>query len=489
MLRLLTFFIIIFYSTSVFASEGLKLVYIARTADITIPDDNIGGFTQLGGLLKKLRNEGPVFFLHGGDFLAPSAMSSFDHGSHMIDILNSLMPDAVAVNERELAYKEDELVLRIRESAFPFVSSNTVDPLTGGNLQGVLNSYCDEKGGVNICVMSYLDPSVKLDYLPDRLIVDDDVSRMSDLAMELKSKGADVVLMVTANISDDVMQLLYKNNVDILFIVKSQEDAVYEINGKYLLKQGTAEGNVVVVDINKNKNGIDISPKVLPLAKFDKDPAIETKLEYYKNKLSDVMSAEIGKTATELNTLKRIVRLYENAFGNMAADSIREYYNSDIAFLNSGGIRGNKIYPAGSVLTRGDIQSELPFRNSSVLIELTGKQVKEAMENGLSMIKDVKGRFLQISGMKMAYCPEKPVGSRLVSVSVNGKPIKDDKLYLTATVDFMVNGGDGFSMLSDGKVIQGKKASMITWEIVREYIQNKGVVNPKIEGRIITKCP
>ena len=146
----------------------------------------------MGGLLRQARSEGPVFFLHGGDFIAPSAMSSFDHGAHMIDILNSLEPDAVTVNEREFAYKEDELVLRIKEAGFPFVSSNITDPLTGENLEGVLDTYCKTLNGINVCVIAYLDPSVNMDYMPDRPNCRTWFDNMYELSESLRECGADV---------------------------------------------------------------------------------------------------------------------------------------------------------------------------------------------------------------------------------------------------------------------------------------------------------
>lgn len=489
MLRSLLVLFLLIQSFTAYAESSLKLIYISRTPDISMSDKGVGGLVELGGLLRQSRSEGSVFFLHGGDFLAPSAMSAFDHGSHMIDILNSLEPDAVTVNERELAYKEDELVLRIKEAGFPFVSSNITDPLTGKNLEGVLNNYCNKINDINVCVISYLDPSVNMDYMPDRIIVDPDISHMDELARKLKKNGADVVLMVAGMVNEDIMQMIYSKSVDIMFIVKSQEDQVIDVNGSFLVKQGTVDGNVIVADIKKSADGVSVSPVFRHLLEFPPDPEVSKKVDYYNGKLSDVMSAVIGRTTTEMTTVKRIVRLYENAFGNLTADALRDYYDSDIAFMNSGGIRGNRLYSAGTLLTRGDIQSELPFRNSGILLDITGRQLRDAVENGLSTMDDVKGRFLHFSGVKMAYCPEKPVGSRVVSITINGKPLKDDKIYRAATADFMANGGDGFSMLKDARVVQGKKASMLIWEIVREYVQNKNVVSPKIEGRILTKCP
>ena len=76
-----------------------------------------GGLAELGTAVRQFRNKEEHFlFLHGGDSLAPSIMSSFDQGTHMIDILNSILPEVMAIDEREFAHSEDELIMRISEA-------------------------------------------------------------------------------------------------------------------------------------------------------------------------------------------------------------------------------------------------------------------------------------------------------------------------------------------------------------------------------------
>ena len=102
------------------------------------------------------------------------------------------------------------------------------------------------------------------------------------------------------------------------------------------------------------------------------------------------------------------MRSQEAAIGNLIADAIRESTGGDVAITNGGGIRANKQYPAGAKLTRRDILSELPFGNSTSLVEVTGADIKAALENGVSQLEQRAGRFPQVSGLKFEVDPKAP---------------------------------------------------------------------------------
>ena len=74
-------------------------------------------------------------------------------------------------------------------------------------------------------------------------------------------------------------------------------------------------------------------------------------------------------------------------------------------------------------LTRGDILAELPFGNVTVKLELTGEQIRAALENGFSQVREVAGRFPQVSGLTVEVDLKQPPGERIVSVMVGGAPL------------------------------------------------------------------
>jgi len=487
-LVLLTLFI-----TTIAIAEEINIIYASKMPEIESAKNGAGGLAELGSLVKQERKMSDNFmFLHGGDSLAPSAMSSFDRGIHMIDILNSVKPDAFAICEREFAFKEDELIIRISESAFPFVSSNIYDPYTNGNLQGVEDNLCYQFGEYKICIIAFVDPVVKESYVPSRVKIDDDLNLIKRRAKSLKDDGADIVILMISHAEEEVKQFLKDGVVDLVFYASPDEDTFYEIGNGLILKQGTKEGKALKLNINIEKSSSDLvkkySAKVISLKNYPPDPVVEKQIQYYLGKLSDFMGVIVGKSDVALDTRKKIVRTRETNSGNMIADALRNYYSSDIALINSGTIRGDRIYPAGTKLTRKDIQRILPFREVSKVISIKGKYIVDALENSFSLYENVKGRFPQVSGLKVEFCPKKPVGSRVNSVLVNGRPIEPDKEYSIALSDYLIRGGDGFTVLSNGKLIKSKKLNLSFSGVVRAYIENEQVVSPVVEGRIVNNC-
>ncbi len=171
--------------------------------------------------------------------------------------------------------------------------------------------------------------------------------------------------------------------------------------------------------------------------------------------------------------------------GNLIADAMRGANGADIAITNGGGIRADRTYDPGTVLTRKDILTELPFGNVTVVTEVTGKDVLAALENGLSQVEDGAGRFPQVSGIKVVANLKNAPGSRVVSVMVGDKPLDPAASYKVATNDFMLNGGDGYVALSHGKVLIGAKNGKLMANTVIDYIEAAGKVDAKVEGRIV----
>jgi 2',3'-cyclic-nucleotide 2'-phosphodiesterase (5'-nucleotidase family) len=157
---------------------------------------------------------------------------------------------------------------------------------------------------------------------------------------------------------------------------------------------------------------------------------------------------------------------------------------AQIAIINGGGVRGDRLIAAGTQLTRKDILAELPFGNVAVLLELTGAEIRAALENGVSQVEAVAGRFPQVSGLAFVWDPAKPPGSRVISVTVDGKPLDDAAVYRVATNDYMAGGGDGYAAFTKGKVLIDASAARLMATVVMDYVTAMKTVSPKVDGRI-----
>lgn len=136
----------------------------------------------------------------------------------------------------------------------------------------------------------------------------------------------------------------------------------------------------------------------------------------------------------------------------------------------------------------GDVLTVLPFGNEIVVLTLLGGALHDALENGVSQVEALGGRFPQISGLRMVVNPGGDPGSRIESIdvwdAVRGAyiPMDPRRAYVVATNDFLADGGDGFAAfaLAATRVDTGWLVS----DALAEYVQENTPLRPEIEGRI-----
>jgi 2',3'-cyclic-nucleotide 2'-phosphodiesterase (5'-nucleotidase family) len=164
---------------------------------------------------------------------------------------------------------------------------------------------------------------------------------------------------------------------------------------------------------------------------------------------------------------------------------MRAATSADVALTNGGGIRGDKTYAAGQPLTRRDILTELPFGNKTVVVELTGAQIRQALENGVSAVEDAGGRFAHISGMRIEADLSNPKGSRVTRIEVAGEPLDETGTYTLATNDFLLRGGDGYGAFGEGTVIKDDIDGKLMANDVMVYVRENGTKGAAVDGRVV----
>jgi 5'-nucleotidase/UDP-sugar diphosphatase len=195
----------------------------------------------------------------------------------------------------------------------------------------------------------------------------------------------------------------------------------------------------------------------------------------------------LATTAVELDSRNATMRTREAAIGNLVADAMRVSGKADVAIMNGGGIRGGRVYPPGSSITRRDVLAELPFNNRLVTIEITGAELKAAIENGLAQLPNAAGRFPQVSGMAVEATLSRPPGSRVTAIRVGGAPLDEAKVYKVATNDFLARGGDGYTMFAHAARLLPDDAAPLLANEVMVHIRRLGTVKTGVEGGMVLK--
>ncbi len=474
---------------SAWAHSSFTLIFDAEMS--VINDVKQGTYAQLATLVKQQRQQKDnVFFIFGGESLGPSMLSSMDRGSHIIDLLNSLSPSVMGVSKREFSYQEDELTLRSYEASFPIVSSNLYDPLTNGNLEGLRAYSILQQNKVRLGFLSIVDPSIAKKYPTDRVQILPPQDAVQKTAKTLRQQGIDFIILHYSSYSPQVDEWLEQGIIDLALFVDQNFHLTPYYNHPHhprnmILSRAAYALTLDITPTDAKHSEWQITKQEVDLRTLVSKADVLSQEMDYGSRLSTLLSKNIGTTSTNINLVRHDIRTTENAFANYVADTLKDFMGADISLFNSGTLRGNRLYPAGSQLSIKDIRSIMPYRNTMVLIEAKGQQILTALEHGLSGLATTSGQFLQVSGLQVIYDSSQPIGNRLVSVTFKGRPIDPELSYKLATLDYLKNGGDGFEMFTKNLHLDYKKpTSLILSDLILEKIYNEKIISPKIDGRL-----
>ncbi len=235
------------------------------------------------------------------------------------------------------------------------------------------------------------------------------------------------------------------------------------------------------------------------------DPGAEKILAPFKAEVEKVKTQSTGVSTDVLLDGRRAadtenassVRFSETNLGNLMTDGMlakAKAVNSKtvIALQNGGGIRAS-IEPGD--ITVGDVLKVMPFGNALAILELTGAEIKTALEHSVSQVPKENGAFLHVAGMKFEFDSSKEAGSRVTKVEVKTgadtfAPLEDATKYFVATNTFTAKGGDGYDVFknayNEGRV---SEPGIVDYTSFIDYIKTLDKVAPTVEGRIVNVAP
>lgn len=451
-----------------------------------------GGFARLNAVARAERAANPnTLYVFDGDMLSPSILSGFDKGQNTIDLTNVVPFDIAVPGNHEYDFGPENFAEKLAASKYPWAAINITNA-DGSPVAGLGGVMMKEVGGVKVALIPVAQDTTPEVASPGDLIFLPTVDTAVDAAKKARADGADIVVgVVQTDITND-RKLIASHAFDLIL---SGDDHSYgtaydgvtayvetSIDARFL----SPVDLIVQVGEKDGKRTISWSPmfRFIDTAMVTPDPETQTLVDAFQAKLDESLNIEIGTTEGPMDSRRNVVRGEESAMGNLIADALRAATRADITITNGGGIRADRTYDAGTVLTRRDILTELPFGNVTVLTELPGSQVLAALENGVSQVDKGAGRFPQVSGLSFTFDPSAPAGSRVSEVMVGDAALDLDKVYKVATNDYMLGGGDGYGALGGGKVLINQGNGNLMANDVMDYVAGMGTVTAKVEGRI-----
>lgn len=450
-----------------------------------------GGLARVSTLRKEIEKQSPnILFLLSGDTISPSVESITYKGAQMIDAWNTAGLDYSTFGNHEFDFGPDVLRQRMLESKFKWIAANVIDKKTGKPFGDAPAFVIREFDGVKVGIFGLTLEETKITSRPGP-----DVEFLNPcetakkVVAEIHAQGAKTVIALTHLSMSEDKEVARCADVDV--IIGGHEHTLLESSSRgapiFKMTADARELGQIDLNISKNTGAVEsIDWKVIPVTDKTKDDPQFAAINRKYGALLKELSQLVGRTAVDLDARSAVGRTQETNVGDFIADAFRAATGADVGLMNGGSIRADEIIAAGP-LTKRDVLSILPFKNRVVKVELNGATLREVLEHGVARsAEDAEpGRFPQVSGIRFTFDARRPPGSRIVDLSLNGKPLDEKKKYTLAASDYVaIDGGDGYAMLKGTRLLIPREQAQFDSDVLRASIAAKKTIAPKTDGRI-----
>ncbi len=389
------------------------------------------GAARLAYLIEQEKKHSQASVLiSAGDMFQGTALSSYNKGKTVIDVMNVMEFDAMSLGNHEFDWGYDEIYKYVDgeisngEANFPYLGCNIIEKSTGQLAKGLKPYQVINKGGLIIGIIGFIGDTVENSISPQFIEPFEFTTVLTSVkkyTKELRTiHKADVVIAVghqDERYNESIANLFGDEKVDAIINGHSHQaytDIITRSDGTTVpcIQSGSAGEQYGCITLgidtstkevkggtaqNKRSNGKDINSYV---DKIISDLSVET---------APVFSRVIG-VATE--------NVYKTSCELWAATALRNYTETDLAVINAGGIRnqGLPIYKGSNILV-STVHGFMPFDNIIKIVTLTGQEVKKLYK---SWVYSSNVTFDNSGNMY-----------------INNKLINDYQKYTVASIDYI----------------------------------------------------
>jgi 5'-nucleotidase len=457
-----------------------------------------GGIDVLKGALTAFRKEDKdLLFVAAGDLIGASpALSSMWADEPSIEAMNRMGLVASSLGNHEFDQGSKELLRQqnggcdsprptkacqlapsFKGARFSYLATNVIDTATGKNL--VPGWRIVDVKGVKVGLIGAVlkdTPSVAVASAIRGLSFLDEAESINKVLPAMRAQGAQVFVVLIhegggtkegydkadcESLHGPIVGITKKLDPAIRLVISGHSHTGYlcKVDGR-VVTQADAYGHLLSrirmqVDVGTGAvRDIQVKNVVMAPGAYPAD----AELTAYLASVRARSQAELARPVARIGAA--VVGRRENAsgeapLGDLIADAAlaatREQ-GVQVAFMNPGGIRKDLEAGEGGMVNFGQAQAVLPFGNTLVVMDLSGAQLRAALEQQWD--RPGNGAYmLQVShSLSYAWDSTRPVGQRLVpgSLKVNGVPVTDTATYRVAANNFLADGGDNFPALAQG---------------------------------------
>ena len=490
----------------------------------------VDGYSKLLAMKNELsENYDHVGVVSVGDFVQGGTLGAVSKGEYIINLMNMVGYDAIALGNHEFDYQLPRLTELCGISNTGFLSCNfaKIGEATSYFEPYTIVSY----GNVDIAYIGITSPETITSAYPSQFKNDsgeiiytfneDKLFEVLQANIDaVKKAGADYVIALSHIGYSDV-----EDRFDITDIIENTDgfDVVLDAHAHLVIEEMTLKdksGDDVLLSSTGTKfeyigrltitdEGFDT--ELIETASYaNTDPGIDAYISRINESYAQLGNRKIGESKVVLITHdkdeNRLVRIEETNLGNLCSDALRVVTGAEISFVNGGGLRAPMA--AGDV-TFNDIFAVFPFNNQVVTAEVTGQILLDMLEMAVMSYPEEDGSFPHMSGVKFSvntaidssvqvdengFFTEVNGEYRVYNVQVLDKgsgtylPLKLNGKYVLAGFNyFLLDFGGGMTMFKDAKILDAE--GTLDVELLENYITGYlgGIIDERyaqVENRI-----
>ena len=491
--------------------------YTDKTADL--------GLAKLSTLIKQARQEAPdLLLLDCGDTIQGTPLAYYHNRKNnappdpMMLVMNSLGYVSMTVGNHEYNFGLDVLEKARREAAFPWLSANTY---RAGTDEPAFTPYLvKEVAGVRVAILGLTTPAIPHWENPENYAGLEFRPLVSEarkwVALLRGREHADaVVVAVHCGVEEDLATgRIPPGNfpgenaalaiarevpgVDVLFLGHTHRDIpALVVNGVLLSQAGRWGDRLVRADLTFTRETGKVwtlaakAVHSIPVrADTPADPAVLSLAGPYHRETQAWLARAIGASARPLDAASG--NLQDCALLDLIHRVQLEAGPADVSLASVSNPRAR--IPAGPVTVR-DIAGLYIYENTLYVIEVTGAQLKAALEHAARYFlpyepgkspadlfdRSIPGyNFDTAEGVSYEIDLRQPVGDRIRNLAFQGAPLAPDRKLRLALNNYQYNGGGGYTMFKDAKVLARSSAEIR--DLIIAWVERHGTIPAEPTG-------
>ncbi|WP_081755801.1 bifunctional UDP-sugar hydrolase/5'-nucleotidase [Paucisalibacillus sp. EB02] len=490
------------------------------------------GLAKYASIVKRARNENEnILILDNGDLIQGTPLMTHyvkehaDKENPMVGIMNLLGIDAGVIGNHEFNFGKTVLQDAIDQSNYPWLSANLVNK-QGEPYFGKPYIMKSLGNGVKIAIVG-----VTTHYIPnwespghiDGIQFRDALETLKTWVNYIREKEKPdlVIASYHGGFERDIEtgqpteSLTGENQgyamcqeiegLDVLLTGHQHRILTGEINGVLIAQPGNNGKMYGSIDIEMKQleKKWQVSRKeaeILSVGNIEPDPDVLNYMKEMETSTQQWLDLPTGYIDGDMMIQDPFkARVSKHPFIQFIQNVQLEASGADISVT---ALLNNESKGFQNVVTMRDIVSNYMYPNTLVVLELTGKDIKRALEKTAEYFDLDSNQTITVNptyvtpkpqhynydmweGLNYTIHVSKPIGSRVEDILYKGEPLQENNTYPVVMNNYRATGGGNYDMFKDKPVVKEIQKDMV--ELIHGYFEKYKTVKTEVHSNYTVK--